>query len=1593
MPIKPIPQTIITGSDPSANLLLNREGDAASTRIAAGTAGAVTANVVNVTNVNTTITKINNPGGADGDVQYNVGGRSFGGEDAFKYDPATDTLTIAGNVVAGAFKYANGAPIGGSGGNATYANTAGNATFATQAAMANVAMTAQSVAGANVTGTVGNAAVANFAHSVNGANVTMPLANVTVSGTTNLGNAANLRIGGGASGQILTALSNGAVVWATPTGGGGGPSLATDITFEADGNITATNVQDALVELDSDITVLKGNVATLTTDLTGKVSKTGDTMTGGLIINNGNVAAPSLRVRNGNVVFADQFAGNAFVFDISGQVMTINQAGGTATLRGAEIFANRYDNANGNVLIGSTGMGGGKVRLRDGDGNPSEPVEDDNAITKRYLDNRLGNIHEITNTDDTDLFKVGVGTDGVVTMDTSRGSLEFGALPEPGSTQHFHIMRPAGQESATDLFFGDDFNYVKLPAADSGNLTTQLGVEVGTGSGPSSHTWRFGTDGTTSFPGYTFPAADGTSGQTLVTDGDGILSWATPSAGTSNQWAASIDTATADSEAGDRVFQVNGVRYDSDGNIVAIARHAFGGPGIGYASIVKLDSLGRVLWRNKLSDTYLIDGWSVEIDSNNDVFMVGTHENETATNAILVKYNGVNGDGIWGKSLGSDRGTYGFDIAIGPDDNPVISGRDMEATGNTFELMVAKFDGSTGDNLWNKTMGTTIADENAYGVAVNPANNEVTVVGYNTGASAGLSITKFSSTGAPVWQKTLPYASAATGTDVVVDADGSAYISGYFSGSSNPGSAILTLKIDSDGDVVWIREALGGCEDVGISIALGSDNDLYLCGTTGTLVEGDPVYRSIIVRYNATTGVPVWQRKINHADDWTFNYNFDGNFGPGSMIDVRGNYIVVAGGMVTIDPVTGPIFETNRGYVTQLSNDNTLPTMGVFTVVTSTIGGSLTSGTTSDTTFTIVDDALTVEEDEPNLEPGTVTVTVSYETPDYVAKSGDTMTGPLTLSGDPTADLHAATKAYVDAAVGATTPPYRGFKAHYGRMFIDEPTISKLVIYREGASAPTSIIDTNTSDDLFEVSGLSGSDFVALINVYGTSISTPLTLDSLMTFFEAVVDNVILDDEGEINPIAVIKTNFYDNFADLSAVAGDLYPNFQFGPSFFPNLTTVVALPNEAASGFLVNLRRAGNGAAIADSYNNPGANYIVGDTVTVAGTQFPGGASPANDIILTITAVGLGGEVSGYTVASGTIPASWPTNSIDDGGDDQYDTGNYISTNLAADISYNGGDVVADSEAQFGEGSSYVVTYNDSIFGIFATNVTITSIKTDGNSGFDGDGSADTGSLFGATQTAAQLINGAQSFILNSDGSVKMSNGPLLSGDGDTGLKFGFSTGGYVEDNKYFQVRPGGDNYDHIHLDTGSSSNFDLFLGDDIRYVKNARNGNIYISTNHDTGVTWTFDQNGNLTLPSNSANINHANGTSILNNVVTRESGSWTLVDGENNVSFTVPGPGTYSMWVNGNIPNGICVWNATVTVTNTNVPAIGSQYAWYYEPEGALEGQLVLTAIPDQIVGTAGIISTSTYAGATSSEFEFTITNNSGSNQVVEWGYIKL
>jgi hypothetical protein len=144
------------------------------------------------------------------------------------------------------------------------------------------------------------------------------------------------------------------------------------------------------------------------------------------------------------------------------------------------------------------------------------------------------------------------------------------------------------------------------------------------------------------------------------------------------------------------------------------------------------------------------------------------------------------------------------------------------------------------------------------------------------------------------------------------------------------------------------------------------------------------------------------------------------------------------------------------------------------------------------------------------------------------------------------------------------------------------------------------------------------------------------------------------------------------------------------------------------------------------------------------------------------------------------------------------------------------------------------------------------------------------------------------------------------------------------------------------------------------------------------------TVSTTGNITAS------NFVGNGAALTDVAVRTTGSWTVATGTNTYSITVPINGTYQIWVRGNIPNGILVYQATVSVTNTNVPVLGTQRAWNYIDGGS---PILLTTMPTQIVGAEGTISTATVSTTTANVFDFVISNTSGSPQTISWGYVTL
>jgi hypothetical protein len=181
---------------------------------------------------------------------------------------------------------------------------------------------------------------------------------------------------------------------------------------------------------------------------------------------------------------------------------------------------NSYHGGRVRIYAGSgvNGGPGGYIRLRTYDGNNNSyslELDTDGVLNLptngiRFPDNTVqttafqgGGVN--TNSINNGQYSVSVGTNGVVTMVTSRGTVEFGALPEPGGPSHFHIMKASGDNN--DLYFGDDFNYV-LQRGPGYGTTPGYGVEIGANDkdSGSQQVWRFGTDGSLTFPNGAFDA-------------------------------------------------------------------------------------------------------------------------------------------------------------------------------------------------------------------------------------------------------------------------------------------------------------------------------------------------------------------------------------------------------------------------------------------------------------------------------------------------------------------------------------------------------------------------------------------------------------------------------------------------------------------------------------------------------------------------------------------------------------------------------------------------------------------------------------------------------------------------------------------------------------------------------------------------------------------------------------------------------------------------------------------------------------------------------------------------------------------------------
>lgn len=219
----------------------------------------------------------------------------------------------------------------------------------------------------------------------------------------------------------------------------------------------------------------------------------------------------------------------------------------------------------------------------------------------------------------------------------------------------------------------------------------------------------------------------------------------------------------------------------------------------------------------------------VEVDAFGYSYITGYVTGQTAFNATnVVQFAQGNGDiyvakydpnGVlqWKQTFGGNFSDRAVDLAIGPDQNVVVTGQffgtitlgatTLASTANSKDIFLFKMD-PTGQIIWAKKEGGNLS-ENAYGVTVDNQNN-ILLTGQFQGACT-IAGQAFTSAPDPI--------------------------------TNLPSFDFFLAKYDANGSDLWSKNGFADYEDRGLAVATDNQNNIFFTGQfSDTLVFAGNTY-------------------------------------------------------------------------------------------------------------------------------------------------------------------------------------------------------------------------------------------------------------------------------------------------------------------------------------------------------------------------------------------------------------------------------------------------------------------------------------------------------------------------------------------------------------------------------------------------------------------------------------------------------------------------------------------------------------------------------------------------------------------------------
>ncbi len=326
---------------------------------------------------------------------------------------------------------------------------------------------------------------------------------------------------------------------------------------------------------------------------------------------------------------------------------------------------------------------------------------------------------------------------------------------------------------------------------------------------------------------------------------------------------------------------------------------------VGYSNedlnLVKTDSNGNMEWSTNFGGGNWEKGYSIIQTDNNDFIIAGSSNSINGTGAqpydfYVVKTNS-NGNLQWENRIGGANNEYAYSVCKANNNSCIVAGN-TSSYGVGTNIYLVKLD-SIGNTLWTKTY------ENARSAkCIRPTldgNYYVVATNQPLGDPRQIIALKINEDGDTLWSKTYSSSESYIASYGIPSNDGGFIIAGFIQNNTTPGSDILLIKTNCDGDVLWIKKYDNAAFEYGTCVKQTNDNGYIITGygqhnTSGyfiKLIKTDslgcvkPSIDSILGQVNVSLNDTIRYLSIDSRSE---NYNWITNFG--EIVSGQGNNAV-----------------------------------------------------------------------------------------------------------------------------------------------------------------------------------------------------------------------------------------------------------------------------------------------------------------------------------------------------------------------------------------------------------------------------------------------------------------------------------------------------------------------------------------------------------------------------------------------------------------------------------------------------------------------------------------------------------------------------